>query len=91
MASTADELGAIIPNAQITFSCVSEFAGIVNPSFGGSVPFREVSDAENVAILGGLLSTVGMTCADALRCERVTEESGFGHKMTMEVFIIVVP
>jgi len=60
VASTAEELGADVENAQMICCCVSEFAGIVKASLG-CVPLVELRDSDKVATLGGLSSTVGIT------------------------------
>lgn len=44
-----------------------------------------------VALRGGLLTTVGMTSAEAMRCESVMEPSELFHMMTIGVFAICVP
>lgn len=44
-----------------------------------------------VAILEGLLCTVGMTSLVAMRCERVMLPSELGHMITISVLAIVFP
>jgi len=69
---------------------VSEFAGMVKTSVG-VVPLVVLNAVDNVATLGGLLTTVGMTSSDAERCERVIDESEFGHIITICVLAICFP
>ena len=51
----------------------------------------ETADMSVDAFRGGLLSTVGMTSAGAMRCESVTEPSELFHMMTIGVFAICFP
>ena len=51
----------------------------------------ELRDVDTVATRGGFVSTVGITCPGAVRCEIVMEPSEFGHIMTIAEFAILLP
>jgi len=57
----------------------------------GVVPLVVLIEFSNVATLGGLLATVGMTWSDGERCESVIDESEFGHIITIGELVICVP
>ena len=51
----------------------------------------ELSNVDRVATRGGLATIIGITAADAWRCERVIEPSELDHMMTMGELAIMVP
>lgn len=91
VASGEGSSGFVLPNAHMTsVGPVDLSAGMVKTNFG-LFPDRSLRDCCSVAIRGGFGSTVGMTSAGALRCDRVRLPSEFGHTMTMGEFAICAP
>jgi hypothetical protein len=50
-----------------------------------------INEGSGVAILGGSLTTVGITSADVSRCDSVIVPSELGHMMTMGECAMVLP
>lgn len=93
-ASAADDDGAWVPKAQIRFCGLvsDESTGIVNVKLG-VFPWTFDNDGIAVAILGGELTTEGVTSAGDERCESVIEPepAGSGHMITMGELAMVFP
>ena len=51
----------------------------------------ELSNVDRVATSGGLATIIGITAADAWRCERVIEPSELDHMMIMGELAIMLP